>query len=135
MALCLVFIGSFVVFTFFLFLISIFFRPEHHQRELISRNVHLVHQNWYRISLTWICCWVTSNERIFACIVGYSPWFWNSKAEAYISNNISKPRKLFWFFFFISILQQSKNISYSYSHSYIATKQATLTWGGRTFYG
>jgi hypothetical protein len=28
------------------------FRPEHHWRDLISRNAHLVHQNWYRISFT-----------------------------------------------------------------------------------
>jgi hypothetical protein len=26
------------------------FRPEHHWRDLISWNVHLVHQTWYRIS-------------------------------------------------------------------------------------
>jgi hypothetical protein len=29
------------------------FRPEYHWRDLISRNAHLVHQNWYRIS--FIC--------------------------------------------------------------------------------
>jgi hypothetical protein len=28
------------------------FRPEYHWRDLISRNAHLVHQNWYRISFT-----------------------------------------------------------------------------------
>jgi hypothetical protein len=28
------------------------FRHEHHWRDFISRNVHLVHQNWYRISFT-----------------------------------------------------------------------------------
>jgi hypothetical protein len=26
------------------------FRPQYHWRDLISRNVHLVHQNWYRIT-------------------------------------------------------------------------------------
>jgi hypothetical protein len=29
---------------------SQFIRPEHHWRDLICRNAHLVHQNWYRIS-------------------------------------------------------------------------------------
>jgi hypothetical protein len=28
------------------------FRPKYHWRDLISRNAHLVHQNWYRISFT-----------------------------------------------------------------------------------
>jgi hypothetical protein len=28
------------------------FRPEHHWRDLIRRNAHLVYQNWYRISFT-----------------------------------------------------------------------------------
>jgi hypothetical protein len=28
------------------------FRPEYHWRDLSSRNAHLVHQNWYRISFT-----------------------------------------------------------------------------------
>jgi hypothetical protein len=28
------------------------FRPEYHWKDLISRNAHLVHQNWYRISCT-----------------------------------------------------------------------------------
>jgi hypothetical protein len=30
--------------------ISNFFRPEYHWRDLSSRNAHLVHQDWYRIS-------------------------------------------------------------------------------------
>jgi hypothetical protein len=29
------------------------FKPEHHWRDLISRNAHLVHQNCYRISFTF----------------------------------------------------------------------------------
>jgi hypothetical protein len=29
------------------------FRPEYHWRDLISPNVHLVNQNWYRISFTF----------------------------------------------------------------------------------
>jgi hypothetical protein len=29
------------------------FRPEYHWRDLSSRNAHLVHQNWYRISFTF----------------------------------------------------------------------------------
>jgi hypothetical protein len=28
------------------------FRPDHHWRDLISRNAHLVHQNWYCIGFT-----------------------------------------------------------------------------------
>jgi hypothetical protein len=28
------------------------FRPKYHWRDLSSRNAHLVHQNWYRISFT-----------------------------------------------------------------------------------
>jgi hypothetical protein len=28
------------------------FRPEYHWRDLISRNAHLLHQNWYCISFT-----------------------------------------------------------------------------------
>jgi hypothetical protein len=56
---CLSFIaqysGAFVLallqFSHF-FRVSNFFRPEYHWRDLISRNVHLVHQNWYRISFT-----------------------------------------------------------------------------------
>jgi hypothetical protein len=32
--------------------LSSFFRPEYHWRYLSSRNAHLVHQNWYRISFT-----------------------------------------------------------------------------------
>jgi hypothetical protein len=33
------------------------FRPEYHRRDLNSRNAHLVHQNWYRISfaLHFVC--------------------------------------------------------------------------------
>jgi hypothetical protein len=43
--------GSYTGFTFF----SDFqlFRPEYHWRDLSSRNAHLVHQNWYRISFTF----------------------------------------------------------------------------------
>jgi hypothetical protein len=48
MALYLGFIGSF---TFFFGFTT--FRPEHHWRDLISRNTHLVHQNWYRINFTF----------------------------------------------------------------------------------
>jgi hypothetical protein len=29
-------------------------RPKYHGRDFISRNAHLVHQNWYRISFTLI---------------------------------------------------------------------------------
>jgi hypothetical protein len=29
------------------------FRPEHHGRDNICRNAHLVHQNWYRRSFTF----------------------------------------------------------------------------------
>jgi hypothetical protein len=53
MAICLVFIGSFKLFTFFFPLDFQLFRPEHHWRDLSSRNAHLVHQNWYRISFTF----------------------------------------------------------------------------------
>jgi hypothetical protein len=28
-------------------------RPEYHWKDLSSRNAHLVHQNWYRISFTF----------------------------------------------------------------------------------
>jgi hypothetical protein len=48
MALYLGFIGSFTFFSGFPT-----FRLEHHWRDLISRNAHLVHQNWYRISFTF----------------------------------------------------------------------------------
>jgi hypothetical protein len=45
------FFGSFTDFTFF----SDFqlFRSEYHWRDFISRNMHLVHQNWCRISFTF----------------------------------------------------------------------------------
>jgi hypothetical protein len=46
---------SFSVLIQFSFFFSDFqlFRPEYHWRDLSSRNAHLVHQDWYRISLTW----------------------------------------------------------------------------------
>jgi hypothetical protein len=48
------FFGSFTDFTLcFLFSRFQFFRPEHHWRDFIGRNAHLVHQNWYRISFTF----------------------------------------------------------------------------------
>jgi hypothetical protein len=43
--LCLVFIWRLFQFSHFCSRISNFFRPEHHWRDLSSRNVHLVHQN------------------------------------------------------------------------------------------
>jgi hypothetical protein len=46
-----VFFGSYTVFTIFDGF-STFWR-ECHWRDLISRNAHLVHQNWYRISFTF----------------------------------------------------------------------------------
>jgi hypothetical protein len=30
-----------------------FFRPEYHGRDLSSRNAHLAHRNWYRVSFTY----------------------------------------------------------------------------------
>jgi hypothetical protein len=33
------------------------FRPEYHWRDLISRDAHLVHWNWYRISFTFEKFW------------------------------------------------------------------------------
>jgi hypothetical protein len=47
-----VFFGSCTVFTF-LFPNFQIFRPEYHWRDQSSRNVHMVHQNWYRISFTF----------------------------------------------------------------------------------
>jgi hypothetical protein len=49
------FFGSFTVFT--ILRIANFFGP-YHWRDLISRNAHLVHQNWYRISFTLIKIWL-----------------------------------------------------------------------------
>jgi hypothetical protein len=46
MAHCLVSIDSF---SCHLFCISSFFWPEHHWRDIISQNAHLVHHNWYHI--------------------------------------------------------------------------------------
>jgi hypothetical protein len=48
MALCLVFIRL----LFHIFSDFQLFRPEHHWRDLSSRNAHLVHQNWWRIYFT-----------------------------------------------------------------------------------
>jgi hypothetical protein len=55
MAFC--FFGSFTAFPIF----SDFklYWPEHHWRDFISRNGHLMHQNWYRISFIW--SWVPPN--------------------------------------------------------------------------
>jgi hypothetical protein len=50
MALSLVFVDYFKVVTFF-FRISNFFSLSI-TGDLISRNVHLVHKNWYRINFT-----------------------------------------------------------------------------------
>jgi hypothetical protein len=30
------------------------FQPQYHCRDLSSRNAHLVHENWYRISFTFL---------------------------------------------------------------------------------
>jgi hypothetical protein len=32
-----------------------FFRPGHHWKDIICRNAHLVHQNWYRVSCEFYC--------------------------------------------------------------------------------
>jgi hypothetical protein len=45
------FFGSYTVFTIVYGFPT--FRPEYHWRDLSSRNAHLVHQNWYRISFTF----------------------------------------------------------------------------------
>jgi hypothetical protein len=50
----LVFIGYFTVITFFFGFPT--FSVEHHWRDLISRNPHLVHPIWYRICFTFQCC-------------------------------------------------------------------------------
>jgi hypothetical protein len=45
------------LYNIYLFGFPNFFRTDHHWRDLNSRNAHLVHQNWYCISLTlynWI---------------------------------------------------------------------------------
>jgi hypothetical protein len=59
MALCLVFIRRLFQFSHFFSDFQLF-RPEHHWRDLSSRNVHLVHQNCYRISFTsdWSLTWL-----------------------------------------------------------------------------
>jgi hypothetical protein len=48
----LVFFGSCTIFTIFVSDFQLF-RPEYHWRDLSSRNAHLVHQNWYRISFAF----------------------------------------------------------------------------------
>jgi hypothetical protein len=40
------------------------FRPEYYWRDIIFRNPHLVHQNWYRINFT-LC--TTSCHSLFRC--------------------------------------------------------------------
>jgi hypothetical protein len=45
------------------------FRPEYHWRELISRNAHLVHQNWHRISFTFITVTSRSPLQVKGCII------------------------------------------------------------------
>jgi hypothetical protein len=46
------FSGSSTVFRYFFSDFQLF-QSEHHLRDFISRNAHLVHQNWYRISFTY----------------------------------------------------------------------------------
>jgi hypothetical protein len=50
-------LGSFTVFAFAFPDFQIF-RHEYYWRDLIGRNAHLVHGNWYHISFP--CCWVSS---------------------------------------------------------------------------
>jgi hypothetical protein len=64
------FMAQYLVFSALLQFLQFFgiptFRPEYHWRDLISRNAHLVHQNWYRISFifkTWLI-WKSFN---FSC--------------------------------------------------------------------
>jgi hypothetical protein len=60
---------------FYFFWISIFFLLEHHWRELISRNFHLVYQNWYRITFTFAISlsFITIWRRIVSVTV-YPNW-------------------------------------------------------------
>jgi hypothetical protein len=49
-------------------------RPEHHWRDLICQNTHLVHQNWYLIS--------------FACVYVkhiWKSWSWTKTCRIYVS--------------------------------------------------
>jgi hypothetical protein len=46
------FFGSYTVFTI-CFSNFLLFWPEYHWRDLSSRNVHLMHQHWFRISFTY----------------------------------------------------------------------------------
>jgi hypothetical protein len=53
------------------------FRTEHHCRDLISRNAHLVHQYWYRISFTnyhWPICWMITFIPFVR--LSFSYWLW-----------------------------------------------------------
>jgi hypothetical protein len=54
--------GSCTVFTIFLSDFQLF-QPEYHWRDLSSRNAHLVHQNWYRISFTFLMIFCLMMER------------------------------------------------------------------------
>jgi hypothetical protein len=55
------------------------FWPEHHWRDFSSRNAHLVHQNWYRVSftllllLTWSHLWYIQVRVIRDTLISYSP--------------------------------------------------------------
>jgi hypothetical protein len=65
---------------FFLFSHFQLFRAGYHWKDLSSRNAHLVHQNWYRISFTFLLLcpfdifWGTENKYISLTVVSNGNW-------------------------------------------------------------
>jgi hypothetical protein len=47
------------------------FRSEHHWRDFIIRNAHLVHQNWYRVSFTFTC-------KVLCLYIPHNYYFWGN---------------------------------------------------------
>jgi hypothetical protein len=72
------------------------FQPEYHWRDLISRNVHVVHQNWYPISFTnkwkYHKLWHT-NEKCQAAIMSLQRI---NKVQIWLTRQLYQKTGFFW---------------------------------------